>query len=376
MTDIILNWQNAFDLEGIAGYELSYRTNSSWIILPFIQSAMTGGTYSFTLQQQVTHVFRIRTKDTGGLYSAYKIFVLPISGNFTISSEGLDDPVDGNNTIACSIEQDIFGVTFSNIYPDVVPFVLNSTIFYTDAGLTFPFDGSQGGSFTYPRAWYEVKSSIGQNYSCLIDSTGLLLDVYDCISSSGGVRTSNGSSTLNGACTLTNVDTDVYWNGILEVGNILYNDVLHTSTVYGYNKYFIVEHTELSYVDTYMLTTPYIVKINNSGVIISITTRFDTCSLLRAAKRSGSSNTESICGFQANITCYVRILYNGLISNGDIVYTNSMGTNIFMGNDQYYRLYLSILGLEASDTICRISNSGVITIVGYCSNGDYSPFGQ
>lgn len=84
MANIKLIWSGAFDNVGIQGYELGWKhsTSSSYNDIPFISSSSPNGEYNFYSSSfGNTYNFRLRTKNTQGLYSPNYIF-LNVLNNF------------------------------------------------------------------------------------------------------------------------------------------------------------------------------------------------------------------------------------------------------------------------------------------------------
>jgi len=147
MPIINLVWTGATDLENaIIGYELSYKIGTSWIEIPFISTTNGYGSYSFMATQNVTHTFRIRTKDAAQTYSPYKTLVVPFVQTFKISENS--NPIF---TSGCSL-----ATPDVTIYP-ASPSLADKSVVYSDSTMTIPFDGTVatiGGSTTeFVRQW-------------------------------------------------------------------------------------------------------------------------------------------------------------------------------------------------------------------------------
>jgi hypothetical protein len=72
--NVVLNWNDAWDNIAIERYEVQYQLQyaPSWTSLPDVVTSATSGTTTITgLQQAQTWLFRVRTKDTSGLFSNY-----------------------------------------------------------------------------------------------------------------------------------------------------------------------------------------------------------------------------------------------------------------------------------------------------------------
>ena len=365
MTPIILEWSNAFDIDNnISGYELSYKTTGSWVSLPFIPSSQTSGSYSFTPTQQVTHLFRIRVRDSFGEVSSYKFYNYIISAEYQISSDYSNQgPVEA----ACQLTETS---TFSPIYLSSEPPAIG-VIVYTDSQYINTYYGHN--------EYWLIKSPSGLYYSCLIDVYGVIQDIYLCGSNSaqasGYNTTTNiwtGRNAAEATCNLQLTGT-LYWNSqdSFVVGTILYTDAACTIPFIGSQKYFMVEYTNTS-----ELTLTRVVRIGNttnSSVIVSIQNKSTVCSTVSMAYRTpiGTATLDgtTLCGTPATTKCYIRLGDPSTITTGDVVYNSGSGGAgaTFSGGDKYYNIYLATAAAENTNPICLVNNNGYIIVQGYCS---------
>jgi len=369
MTPIILEWSNAFDIDNnISGYELSYKTTGSWVSLPFISSSLTTGSYSFTPTQQVTHLFRIRVRDSFGEVSSYKFYNYIISAEYQIS-----DDYDSQGTIeeSCQVAG---STTYSPIFLSSTPPDIGVTV-YIDSGMTSHFIG-------HDYNWI-IKSPSGLEYSCRISgntstSGGIIEDFYLCgantTQASGYNTTTNiwtGRNTAAATCNLQLTGT-LYWNSQdFVVGTILYTDAACTIPFIGSQKYFMVEYTNTS-----GLTLTRVVRIGNltnSSVIVSIENKSTVCSTVSMAYRTplgvATLDGTTLCGTPATTKCYIRLGDPSTITTGDVVYNSGSGGagTTFSGGDGYYNIYLATAAAEYTNPICQVNNNGYIIVQGYCS---------
>ncbi len=100
---------------------------------------------------------------------------------------------------------------------------------------------------------------------------------------------------------------------------------------------------------------------DNVDVITTTTTT--TLTGLDEATISVVTSTGPDCGLSLIATVYIDEQSPGSLSAGDIVYTNSIGTILFVGNGDYYHIDLDGVGSEYS---ARINSSGEVlpTVIG------------
>lgn len=368
MTPIILEWSNAFDIDNnISGYELSYKTTGSWVS-SFIPSSQTSGSYSFTPTQQVTHLFRIRVRDSFGEVSSYKFYNYIISAEYQISSAYYNQDSQGA-IVGCQIISEP-----TNVY---TPIYLSSSP--PDIGVTVYNDSPPTTNVYYGQdEYWLIKSPSGLYYSCLINVHGVIQDIYLCGSNSarasGYNTTTNiwtGRNTAEATCNLQLTGT-LYWKSqdSFVVGTILYTNAACTTQFIGNKQYFIVEYTNTS-----ELTLTRVVRIGNTtnlSVIVSIDNKSTVCSTVSVAYRTANAavlNGNAICQDSPTTKCYIRLADPFIISTGDIVY-KTQGTSIgpiFSGGNGYYNMYLAPAEPGQQNAVCQVNDNGVITVQGFCS---------
>jgi hypothetical protein len=378
MGEILLQWSNAFDADdNIEGYELSYKTTGSWQDITFINSSSTSGTYTFTPQQQVTHTFRIRIRDTGGEVSEYKFLHYPISSNYQIISNEYSS-LGGPDT-SCQITE-----LPSNTY---LPIFLSSewpaldVVVYTNSETETPrttFNGMRDG---INQCWI-IKSPSGLFYSCRINGIGVITDTpYLCgVSETARISAGRQTNTVPGFCELT-LTNNVYWepDDTFAIGTKLYSDSGCTTPFIGAKLFYIVEYIDVST----SVTLTKVVQIGtnaDTSVIVSIVNKATVCSIIRPGFRSDPNAT---CVSTSTISCHIRSADPVAVASGDIVCINSSGTP-FPGGNLTYRVYIStLLVTNQIYALCKINNDGLITVTPtYCSNdggyygGDYSGIGS
>lgn len=85
-----------------------------------------------------------------------------------------------------------------------------------------------------------------------------------------------------------------------------------------------------------------------------------------ASKSSLSTATPDVegCGFTLNTSCYIETQNSGVLTSGDVVYTDVGATTLFDGGDLYWRVKLPT---QTNARLCLISSVGVISIYSICS---------
>lgn len=257
MPIINLVWSGATDLENaIIGYELSYKIGTSWIELPFVSTTNGYGSYSFMATQDVTHTFRIRTKDAAQNYSPYKTLVVPIYPVFYISETSL---LDLDQNLACDLSTPNI-----NIYP-ASPTLNVGTFIYSDSLHTIPFDGSRPSVNSLPsfnsRKW-KILTPQQENFGVTINSNGIIVSSSICNNTYNGLISTSTTSALQ-ACNLTVQSNNlVYWDELLDVGTTLYtNSLLTTTLTAGFYRI---------YQNLNGIERDCIIKVNTSGVILTL----------------------------------------------------------------------------------------------------------
>lgn len=275
-----LTWSGASDPEeSIRGYHLSYKkgNSNSWISLGLIETSDGGASYDFTIQQQVTHVFRVITVDTTNLTSEPAYFTYSITPIYQITSTSYLQ-----SQSACSL-----GLPNNVIYlsPNVTIPTINEYV-YTDAACTIGFDGTRTTIFgvpgLQPRNW-KIGTPTNAYYSCTINSFGMITtNPILCTGGPNNGLISNKASSDTSACNyLVNVNNTVYWTGTLVVGTILYrtntNGTLTNPVAIGY--YHILS------TDSNGLELEYIIKVSSTGEILNMNLYSQFCTI------SGGGNT-------------------------------------------------------------------------------------
>lgn len=280
MNNINLFWKGANDDLGIVQYEIYYRLGSQTSLngpiyvnhivgatysdpvnpLIIITNTNTSGfgTYSFSVDQYVKHTFLIKTIDSIGQISQDALEVeVDVESDILRSS---DARVDANG-IACNLSSfPTIPIYISDLSTNGLP-VENTSIVYNDSDLTSPFDGSN----------YSWKVSISNSvYSLRIDNTGLVTESILCtseLSLNRGKLTINSSTTQTGVCSFSfPTDINVYFEGLLNVGTFLYNDIGLSSPRNGGNRFFGINYsTSGTYLDSYS-----IVKVATNGRVVEI----------------------------------------------------------------------------------------------------------
>jgi len=275
-----LTWSGASDPEeSIRGYHLSYKkgNSNSWISLGLIETSDGGASYDFTIQQQVTHVFRVITVDTTNLTSEPAYFTYSITPIYQITSTS-----NLQSQSACSL-----GIPNNVIYLTTTIPTINEYV-YTDAACTIGFNGTRttilGSPGPQPRNW-KIGTPTNVYYSCTINSVGMI--TTNPILCEGGPNSgliSNNASTETGACNyLVNVNNTIYWTGTLAVGTILYrtntNGTLTNTVVLGY--YHILS------TDSNGLELEYIIKVSSTGVILTMKLYSQFCNISGGGSTGG-----------------------------------------------------------------------------------------
>jgi hypothetical protein len=365
MEPILLQWSNAFDAEyNIEGYELSYKTTGSWQDIAFITSSNTSGNYSFTPQQQVTHTFRVRIRDTSGEVSEYKYYHHVIYSNYQISSEY---SLLGGGDTSCQITVSNTN-TYSPIFLSSEPPALD-VIVYTNSENTTTFNGNVG---FISQCWI-IKSPSDLFYSCRINGNGVIIDTpYLCgVSETARISAGRQTNTVPGFCELT-LTNNVYWESddTFAIGTKLYSDSGCTTPFIGAKLFYIVEYIDVS-TSTTLTKVVQIGTNTDTSVIVSIVNKATVCSIIRPGFRS---DPNAICFSTSTISCHIRSVDPIAVASGDIVCINSSGTP-FPGGDLTYRVYISTLQVTHQIyALCKINNDGLRTVTPtYCSNdgGDY-----
>lgn len=302
-----LTWSGASDPEeSIRGYLLSYKKGNSsvWISLGLIETSDGGASYDFTISQQVTHVFRVVTVDTTNLISTPVYFTYSITPIYQITSTS-------NLQSACSL-----GVPNSVVYLTTATPSINEYV-YTDALYSTGFNGTRttilASPGTQPRNW-KIGTPTNAYYSCTINASGLIIsNPILCAAGPNSGLLSNKSSSETSTCNYSvNANNNVYWNGTLAVGTILYTNVILTNTVtIGY--YRILTDADFD----------YIIQVGNAGNILSIKVYSQFCTF-----GSGGSGFSAGLGGGGCVDPFVSILlpngvtkFAGEVKVNDIILT-------------------------------------------------------
>jgi hypothetical protein len=254
-----LTWSGASDPEeSIRGYLLSYKKENSsvWISLGLIETSDGGASYDFTISQQVTHVFRVVTVDTTNLISVPVYFTYSITPIYQITSTSMTQSLS-----SCSL-----GAPSSVVYLTTATPSINEYV-YTDSLYTTGFNGTRttilASPGPLPRNW-KIGTPTNAYYSCTINAVGLITDnPILCAAGPNSGLLSNKALSETSTCSYSvNANNNVYWNGTLAVGTILYTNVILTNTVTtGYYRILT---------DSNGLDLDYIIKVGNAGNILSI----------------------------------------------------------------------------------------------------------
>jgi hypothetical protein len=276
-----LSWSGASDPEGfIKGYDLNYKVgnSSTWITVPLINTVEGAASYDFTIGQQVTHVFRVRTVDTSNLTSDYIYFTYSITPIFQIS------PSSVPASSACSI----LAAPNTPVYLQTATPSINGYV-YTNSLYSTGFDGTRstvtGVAGSSARNW-KIATPTNALYSCTINGLGLITaEPILCSSPYSIGLLSNKATTGLKACNYNVLSTNpVYWQGSLVVGRILYRSVtgvtLTTPVTQG--------HYRILYTDpTSGLDSDYIIEVSSTGAILSINVYSSYCAFSAGGGGSG-----------------------------------------------------------------------------------------
>lgn len=275
MADINLTWNGATDDNGINCYELQWRlsADSPWSTPPILinhdssynTNTLTtgGGSYSHAPTQFVDHYFRIRIMDSVGQYSPYKeIFVSVDTSNVLISSTS---SLSRKNVCISQTFNPIDSIvlldTSSNIVSDNIAIgyivrTINDTI----------FNG-------YGRFW-RILLLDGSKWNCKISTLGVITQVIACELSNIKSELISDSflslSTTNSLVCEASLYYEVYYEGTIGVGTIVYNILdggVLSSPFPGANRYYLISER----------VSTYFVKIANNGSISSIQTYLSVC---------------------------------------------------------------------------------------------------
>lgn len=326
MAIINLVWTGATDLENaIVGYDLSYKIGTSWIQIPFISTTNGYGSYSFTATQNVTHTFRIRTKDAAQNYSPYKNLIVPFIETFNISETS-----NPTFTSACSL-------TTPNvvIYPSS-SVLSNGSIVYADSLLTIPFDGTRAliGSLStgISRQW-KILTPQQENYSVRIDSMGVIANLSLCNNNVYNGLLSNPSTSGLGACVLVvQLSNSVYWSSsFFAVGTTLYSNSSMTNTIgAGWYRIYQIQNE---------LERDCIIKVSASGVILTLNNYTPYCEVDSPGDSGNSSSSGGGC-IDPNTNILLMNNEYKLASDlniGDIVHTLHEITNEYGNYEVVYK---------------------------------------
>jgi hypothetical protein len=280
MSNIInLTWNGATDDVGIARYELQWRLspNSPWstppILVPhnlnYLNNTTTsgGGSYSHTITQLANHYFRLRIVDSIGQFSSYKEIFVPVDTNVIL--------------ISATCSTDSTNICIANTYNPVNPIILldnntTSTNLITP-GLTYVKNINNTTFNGFNRFW-RILLLDNYSYNCEINTIGKIVNVEICdISSIRSEKRSEGysSNLTSSAICDAGLDYDIYYDGSLGIGTIIYTVLNYgsfsgsflSSPFPGANKYYLISED---------LST-YIVKILNNGSVDSIQTYLSVC---------------------------------------------------------------------------------------------------
>lgn len=308
MSLINLVWSGATDLENaIIGYELSYKTGTTWIQLPFISTTNGYGSYSFMATQNITHTFRIRTKDAAQNYSPYKTLVVPFIQTFYISQTSTPPFV---GTDACSL-----ATPDVTIYP-ASPVLATGSVVYLDSAQSNPLDGtllSIGGASSFIIRQWKILTPQQENYSVRIDNQGVIQGFIICNNNVYNGLLSNSTSSGEQACNLNVLSTNtVYWSQEnFAVGTILYTDSSMTTTIGAgfYRIYHVLNELERD----------CIIKVSTAGAILTLNNYTPYCTNSNPTNPSTGNN----CVDPDTLILMEDDIYMlaGDIEVGDIVYT-------------------------------------------------------
>ena len=277
-----LTWSGASDPEeSIRGYDLSYKKGNSsiWISLGLIETSDGGASYDFTISQQVTHVFRVRTVDTTNLVSDYNYFTYSITPIYQITSNS-----NMASLSACSlgVPNSVVYLNMSGATPSINDHV------YTNSSNTIPFDGTRSSitspAGVTPKNW-KIGTPTNTYYSCTINSLGLITSnpILCSVGPNSGLL-SNKATTSQSACGYSiNNNNNVYWNNTLVIGTILYKtNVSGTLTNTVALGYYHILVTNLDGLDS-----EYIIQVGNSGNVLDIKVYSTYCTFSSVGSSGG-----------------------------------------------------------------------------------------
>lgn len=281
MSNIInLTWNGAIDDVGIARYELQWRLspNSPWSTPPILvnhnpnypgnSTNSGGGSYSYTVTQLVDHYFRVRIVDNMGQYSGYKEILATVDTNVIL--------------ISATCSTDPTNICIANTYNPVNPIILldssNNNTDLINPNLTYVKNIDNTNFNGFNRYWRILLPS-ASSFNCRITPVGLITTVEICdISSIRSEKISDGysSNITSSAICEAGLDNDIYYDGSLALGTIIYTVLNYgsysgsflSSPFPGANKYYLISEG---------FFTTYIVKILNNGSVDSIQTYSLVC---------------------------------------------------------------------------------------------------
>jgi hypothetical protein len=268
-----LTWSGASDPEeSIRGYDLSYKkgNSSTWISLGLIETSDGGASYDFTISQQVTHVFRVRTVDTTNLVSDYNYFTYSITPIYQITENS-----NAAASSACSlgVPNSVIYLGMSGATPSINDYV------YTNSIQSIPFDGTRSTIFvsggTQPRNW-KIGTPTNTYYSCTINAVGkITTSPILCAAGPNSGLLSDKALTLSTSCRAVNNNNNVYWNGVLVIGTTLYK-----TNISGNLTNFVASgYYHILVINLDGLELEYIIQVGNSGNVLDIKGYSTVCSV-------------------------------------------------------------------------------------------------
>ena len=250
-SSILLSWSGASDDVSISGYELQYRIGPSlfWQTPIYISSTYSGGVYDLPVTGRRDYTFRIRTKDSSGQYSDYKILPANIS-----SDDDYLRSLSGGFYNICPYITSI-PIYFSlpldqvNFYPVVA---------YNDFAKTEVFDGDDMN--------WTISKNNGSKYGVLIDTLGNVSNLGPCsvTVASNSYRSLNSVSLSSTMCQVPCVEPVYYIQSYIGVGVTLYTNVECTIPFYGGNNNYLIDDVKVC-------------KIGSNGTIISLRFKVEYC---------------------------------------------------------------------------------------------------
>lgn len=252
---ILLSWSGATDdNDAIVGYELQYRVGPSlfWQTPIFISSTYSGGVYELPVVGRRDYSFRIRTKDSSGQYSDYRLLPANITTN---DVDYLRSTIGGFWNI-CPYITSIpiyFSLPLSqvNFYPVVA---------YNDFTRTEIFDGDDSN--------WTISKNDGSKYGVFIDTLGNVTNLGNCsiTVANNSYRSLNSVSLSGTMCYVLCVEPVYYIQSSISIGITLYINVECNVPLYGGNS-------------NYLIDDIYVCQISINGVITNIRYKSEYCTI-------------------------------------------------------------------------------------------------